>query len=150
MIQNINNLKNLIVRDCIEFLILINGFYPTISYPYYMVNSFPDFNSLVMTIIINSKSMFFIDIVLGFFIKEMDDEGNSKFDTLRTISSNYFKNGLVIEFLTFLPLRYFFQPNRLSLRQSSIEKFNTILVHAGFLKFFWFCFFRKTILVQNM
>jgi hypothetical protein len=38
----------------------------------------------------------------------MDDEGNSKFDTLETISSNYFKNGFIIDFLTFLPLGYFF------------------------------------------
>jgi hypothetical protein len=38
----------------------------------------------------------------------MDDEGNSKFESLETISSHYFKNGFIIDFLTFLPLGYFF------------------------------------------
>jgi hypothetical protein len=46
---------------------MINGFYSAISYPFYMVNSFPDFNSLGMAIIILSETFFFIDIVLGFF-----------------------------------------------------------------------------------
>jgi hypothetical protein len=32
-----------------------------------MVNSFPEFDSLGMAIIIISESIFFIDIVLGFF-----------------------------------------------------------------------------------
>lgn len=61
-----------------------------------------------MAIIIISESFFFIDIVLGFFKQEMDDEGNSKFDPLEKIASNYFKNGFIIDFLTFLPLGYFF------------------------------------------
>ena len=38
----------------------------------------------------------------------MDDEGNTKFDSLEKIASNYFKNGFIIDFLTFLPLGYIF------------------------------------------
>ena len=46
---------------------MINGFYSAISYPFYMVNGFPEFSDLGMWIIIISESIFFIDIVLSFF-----------------------------------------------------------------------------------
>jgi hypothetical protein len=52
--------------------------------------------------------MFFIDIVLCFFKQEMDEEGNSKQETLTTIATLYFKNGFLKDFITFLPLGYVF------------------------------------------
>ena len=36
----------------------------------------------------------------------MDEEGNSKHETLINIASLYFKNGFTKDFITFLPLGY--------------------------------------------
>lgn len=88
---------------------MINGFYSAISYPFYMVNGFPNFTDLGMYIIIISESIFFIDIVLSFFKQELDEEGISKSEALTTISYKYLTNGFIIDFITFLPIGYFFQ-----------------------------------------
>lgn len=38
----------------------------------------------------------------------MDEEGNSKHESLSTIATFYFKNGFIKDFINFLPLGYIF------------------------------------------
>ena len=88
---------------------MINGFYSAISYPFYMVNGFPKLSDYGMWVIIYSESIFFIDIVLSFFKQELDEEGISKSEPLSSISYKYLTNGFIIDFITFLPVGYFFE-----------------------------------------
>ena len=62
-----------------------------------------------MWIIIVSETLFFIDIVLSFFKQELDEEGISKSEPLSKISYKYLTNGFIIDFITFLPIGYFFE-----------------------------------------
>jgi hypothetical protein len=74
-----------------------------------MVNGFPKLSDYGMWVIIYSESIFFIDIVLSFFKQELDEEGISKSEPLSSISYKYLTNGFIIDFITFLPVGYFFE-----------------------------------------
>jgi len=87
---------------------MINGFYSAISYPFYMVTNFPPLDEFGFSIILISEFFFFIDIILSFFKQDLDEEGNTKFESLEVISKRYFQNGFIIDFITFLPLGFFF------------------------------------------
>ena len=50
-----------------NILIMINGFYSAISYPYYMTTDFPSINSSGWIVIFLSESLFLLDITLCFF-----------------------------------------------------------------------------------
>ena len=90
-----------------NILIMFNGFYSALSYPYYMTTEFPSINSDGWIIIFFSESLFLLDIVLCFFKQDLDEEGISKQDPLIEIAEKYFKGPFFLDFITFLPMGYF-------------------------------------------
>ena len=72
-----------------NIFVMINGLYSGIAYPYFTVNNFPYYGSASFQVIIFSEAMFFLDILLCFFKQELDEEGNSKFDSLTKVSTKY-------------------------------------------------------------
>ena len=88
---------------------MVNGLYSAIAYPYFMVNIFPtEVSDYTLWILIISETVYFTDIVLSFFKQEIDETGKSKFEKLEIIAKNYFNNQFRIDFITFLPIGYFF------------------------------------------
>ena len=71
---------------------MFNGLYSAIAYPYFMVNEFPSTDQPGTIILIMSESIFFIDIVLNFFKQDLDEEGKSKFESLKTVAFKYLHN----------------------------------------------------------
>ena len=61
-----------------NILIMINGFYSAISYPFYMTTDFPSIDSSGWIFIFFSESLFLLDIIFCFFKQDLDEEGNSK------------------------------------------------------------------------
>ena len=91
-----------------NILVMLNGLYSALAYPYFIVNGLPQFNDYAVLFLVISEIIFFIDIVLSFFKQDMDEEGKSKFDKLEFIAKNYFYNKFIIDFIAFLPIGYFF------------------------------------------
>lgn len=97
-----------------NIFIMMNGLYSAIAYPYFAVNEFPELYSTSLWVLAFSEGMFFIDIALCFFKQDLDEEGNSKFDTLIYIATTYFKNRFPKDLITFIPFGFFsFLDNRL-------------------------------------
>ena len=55
-------------------------------YPFYNVNGFPPFNSYKFIQLVLLDSVFFVDIILNFFMQELDEKGQSKNHPLETIA----------------------------------------------------------------
>ena len=85
---------------------MINGVYSAFAYPFYMVNEFPGFTDPGVLFLFFIEFLFLIDIILSFFKQEINEDGHSKIDPLEKISSKYFKNGFIYDFITFLPLGF--------------------------------------------
>jgi hypothetical protein len=71
---------------------MFNGLYSAIAYPYFMVNDFPSIDDPETIILIMSETIFLIDIILNFFKQDLDEEGKSKFESLKTVAFKYFHN----------------------------------------------------------
>ena len=69
-----------------NIVLMINGVYSAIAYPYYMVNEFPGFEDPGILVIFLSDFLFLIDIILSFFKQEINEDGQSKTDPLEIIA----------------------------------------------------------------
>mmetsp|Transcript_33523 Transcript_33523/g.51522 ORF Transcript_33523/g.51522 Transcript_33523/m.51522 type:complete len:94 (+) Transcript_33523:125-406(+) len=69
-------------------------------YPFYTMSSFPSGFNLVWVM----EGLFAIDICLNFFKQELDESGNSKFESLETVSSKYLTGQFPLDFVAFLPI----------------------------------------------
>ncbi len=87
-----------------NIILMINGVYSAIAYPYYMVNEIPGFKDPGILIIFLSEFLFLVDIILSFFKQEINEDGQSKAEPLEIIAYKYFKNGFIYDLITFLPL----------------------------------------------
>jgi len=73
----------------------------TLLYPYYNVNGFPGIAKLMAL-----EFVFFVEIILNFFLQDLDEEGKSKNEPQELIVSKYMRGSFIIDLLTFLPLGY--------------------------------------------
>ena len=55
------------------------------------------------------ESVFFVEIILNFFLQDLDEEGKSKNEAHEVIISKYMRGNFVTDVLAFLPLGYMFE-----------------------------------------
>ena len=89
-----------------NILIIFNEVYSAIAYPYFTVNDFPNFSHVSLWVIFISEFIFLINIVLSFFKQDLDEEGETKHDSLSQIANRYFKNQFTKDFIAFVPFGY--------------------------------------------
>ena len=87
-------------------MIIFNEVYSAIAYPYFTVNDFPNFSHLSLWVIFISEFIFLVNIALSFFKQDLDEEGETKHDSLSQIANRYFKNQFAKDFIAFVPFGY--------------------------------------------
>lgn len=65
-----------------NIVIIFNGIYSCLVYPAYTLNGFPSQDQFNFWLICFSEALFFIDICLSFFKQELNEEGQSKQESL--------------------------------------------------------------------
>jgi len=76
----------------------------TFAYPYYSVNGFPQPWSFQFWRLCALESIFLIDIILNFFLQELDEENKSRNHPLEVVAQKYFTSRFPIDFIILLPL----------------------------------------------
>lgn len=85
-----------------------NCLYTSICYPIYTMNSFPQPWDKNFIFLLLSEFYFFIDIIVNFFLQEVDEEGNSKTEPLEDIAvRNLNSSSFKFDMLAFIPWGYF-------------------------------------------
>jgi hypothetical protein len=72
-------------------------------YPFYNVNGFPPFSSYKFIQLALLDSVFLVDIILNFFMQELDEKGHSKNLPLETIAQNYLRGDFLLDLIVFVP-----------------------------------------------
>ena len=75
----------------------------TLMYPYYNVNGFPPYKSYKFIQLVLLDSVFFFDIILNFFLQELDEKGHSKNQPLEIIAENYLRGDFLLDMIVFVP-----------------------------------------------
>ena len=78
----------------------------TVVYPYYTVFEFPGINSSVFWWIMISEFVCLINIILNFFKQELDEQGQSKNESLEIIALKYFKSRFLFDLFLIGPIGY--------------------------------------------
>jgi hypothetical protein len=73
-------------------------------YPYYNVNGFPAIGSFNYWILFMLEGVFGFEIIMNFFLQDLDEGGNSLNKPLETVSSNYLRGRFLVDLIAFLPL----------------------------------------------
>lgn len=76
----------------------------TLLYPYYNVNGFPQIGSKSFWYLVFLEGVFAFEIIMNFFLQDIDEQGCSTNYSLETISQNYLRGRFLIDLITFLPL----------------------------------------------
>lgn len=76
----------------------------TLLYPLYNVNGFPKFPSWHFYRLFLLEGVFGVEIILNFFLQDLDEDGKSKGESLETVSSNYLRGKFLIDLIALLPL----------------------------------------------
>jgi len=85
-----------------NIILLVCG-YSTILYPYYTANEFPTLGSRPSILLLFCETVYFIDIVINFFLQDLDVDKASKRDELSSIASRYFYGEFSYDLVAFLP-----------------------------------------------
>ena len=73
-------------------------------YPYYSVNGFPDLWSSHFIFLVFLESVFGLEIIMKFFLQELDEEGQSLNETLEIVATKYLRSEFLIDLVVLLPL----------------------------------------------
>ena len=76
-------------------------------YPYFTVNGLPEVGSLKFVLIIVTEGICFFDIVINFFLQEVDEEGNPKKESRIVIKERYLRSNFALDVVIFLPIGFF-------------------------------------------
>lgn len=74
-------------------------------YPYFTVNKLPDFDlfNLNLWLLFGFEFICFVNIVINFFLQEIDEDGGSKQNALAEVATNYFKGQFRMDLFIFVP-----------------------------------------------
>lgn len=75
----------------------------TLQYPYYSVNGFPEIYTSQFWQLMMLEAVFGLDILLRFFLQELDEDGKQQDLPLEEVASNYLKNQFVIDLIAIIP-----------------------------------------------
>ena len=85
-----------------------NCLYTSICYPVYTINTFPQPWEISFVILMISEFYFFIDIIINFFLQDIDEEGNSKMEPLADIAlRNLYSSAFKFDMIALIPWGYF-------------------------------------------
>ena len=76
-------------------------------YPYFTVNGLPSIDSIGFILIVTTEMICFFDIVINFFLQEVDEEGNPKKESRSVIMERYLRSTFAFDVIIFLPIGYF-------------------------------------------
>ena len=71
-------------------------------YPYFTVNGLPIVNSPGFYLIILTELICLLDIIINFFLQEVDESGNTKKDPRSEVMERYLYSGFVFDFVIFV------------------------------------------------
>ena len=77
--------------------------YSTLMYPYYTANEFPQFGTRAFFFLWGCELIYLIDMVIHFFLQDLDVDRSSRRDDLATVSSNYFYGNFKYDLVAFTP-----------------------------------------------
>lgn len=90
-----------------QIVIMIICTYSTIMYPYYTANEFPAFWTEQFYLLWGCELIYLIDIVIHFFLQDLDVDRVSRRDDLATVSSRYLNGQFKYDFIAFIPFGLF-------------------------------------------
>jgi hypothetical protein len=85
-----------------NIILLVCG-YSTILYPFYTANEFPTLGSRYLILLLICEAVYFIDIIIKFFLQDLDVDKASKRDDLSSVASRYFYGEFSYDLIAFLP-----------------------------------------------
>lgn len=78
--------------------------YTVIMYPYHIVNDFPGIKSVKLWLLVIAETCCLFDIIINFFLQEMDEQENSRLLPLAVVANNYLLKGFLKDFFVLLPI----------------------------------------------
>ena len=85
---------------------IVNCFFSSIVYPYYINNGLPQFPSSNFFALSISESFFLIDIILNFFKQGIDEQGNTLYDPLKEVALRYYNTSFIVDLIALIPWGY--------------------------------------------
>ena len=89
---------------CWNIFKLFVCFITTMMYPYYSVNGFPVLWSTQFIFLVFLELVFGFEIILKFFLQELDEKGQSLYFPLEIVATNYLRSEFLIDLFVLLPL----------------------------------------------
>ena len=85
--------------------IMITCIYSTLIYPYYTANEFP--NGWRLYLLLTCEFIYLIDMVIHFFLQDLDVDKISRRDPLTTVATNYYYGQFKWDLIAFIPFGLF-------------------------------------------
>lgn len=82
---------------------MFNCVYSIIAWPFYTVNYIP-IESNIYKLLWICESIYFIDIILSFFLQELNEDKSSQHKPLIQVATNYFYGNFIWDFIALIPL----------------------------------------------
>lgn len=78
--------------------------YSVLAYPYYIIVDVPEYYSKIFWLIIGVECVFIIEIMLGFFLQETNEQGIPQEQPLSMVIENYFKKRFILDVIILIPI----------------------------------------------
>mmetsp|Transcript_18773 Transcript_18773/g.28885 ORF Transcript_18773/g.28885 Transcript_18773/m.28885 type:complete len:173 (-) Transcript_18773:2807-3325(-) len=89
-----------------NILFLFICLFSSLQYPYVITTDYPSMTDRSFWTLAVIEGFYFIEIILKFFMQDLDEEGNSKAEPLEVVATRYLNSGFLIDLIAFIPWGY--------------------------------------------